>query len=223
MHLHPVVPFLVVGILCHSRSLPAEDDPRVASLREHAVVLRTITPDDDDFTDLQSLKKLLQDVRIVQLGEQTHGDGATFHAKTRLIRFLHREMGFDVIAFESGLYDCRKAWEQFAAGADPREAAEQGIFGIWTHSEQIQPLLKYIAAAAKTEHPLELCGFDCQFTAAASRTTLASDFHAFVESLPDEPVYRDNIAVVAELLGKPVQHWSTPEDKEQKRVLTAFQ
>jgi erythromycin esterase-like protein len=30
-------------------------------------------------------------------------------AKVRLIKYLHQEMGFDVIAFESGLYECFQA------------------------------------------------------------------------------------------------------------------
>ena len=31
------------------------------------------------------------------------------HAKVRLIKFLHQQMGFDVIAFESGLFECFNA------------------------------------------------------------------------------------------------------------------
>jgi erythromycin esterase len=54
--------------------------------------------------DLESLRELIADMRIVLLGEQTHGDGATFDAKVELIKFLHDELGFDIVAFESPLY-----------------------------------------------------------------------------------------------------------------------
>ena len=84
-----------------SQSVPQEifdDFAKVEWLRKNAIPIRTIDPADDDFTDLMPLKQRIGDARIVQLGEQTHGDGATFHAKSRLIRFLHQHMGFDVLA-----------------------------------------------------------------------------------------------------------------------------
>jgi erythromycin esterase len=161
----------------------ADEDPRVAWLKAHAVPLASIDPAAEDFADLGPLREAIGDARIVLLGEQSHGDGAAFLAKTRLIRFLHREMGFDVLAFESGLYDCRVAWERFVAGDAPLEAARQGVFGIWTQSEQVRPLFEHLAASAKSDRPLELCGFDCQFTANASNERLLPDLEAAVAPL----------------------------------------
>ncbi len=92
-----------------------------------------------------------------------------------MIKYLHQELGFDVIAFESGLYDCHRAWQAFQDGQDPHEAASLGVFGIWTGSAQTAPLWDYISAARSSERPLELAGFDCQFTGGASWKFLASD------------------------------------------------
>src|SRR6266699_3115844 len=80
---------------------PAED-ARVAWLADHAIRMRTLDASEDDFGDLEPLRATLKGVRVVMLGEQSHGDGTAFVAKTRLIRFLHERMGFDVLAFESG-------------------------------------------------------------------------------------------------------------------------
>jgi erythromycin esterase len=38
------------------------------------------------------------------------------------------------------------------------------VYGIWSRSEQLLPLMDYLGARAKTERPLELSGFDCHFT-----------------------------------------------------------
>jgi len=83
----------------------AERDPRVEWLAKSATRIRSLDPSDGDFSDLEPLRAALKGARVVMLGEQSHGDGTTFLAKTRLIRFLHEQMGFNVLAFESGLYD----------------------------------------------------------------------------------------------------------------------
>ena len=70
------------------RPAAAADDAHVAWLAKNAVRLRSIDPADREFADLAPLKKVLDGVRIVQLGEPTHGDGAAFLARTRLIEFL---------------------------------------------------------------------------------------------------------------------------------------
>ncbi len=41
---------------------------------------------------------------MVLLGEQHHGDGATFQAKTRLVKYLHEQKGFNVLVWESDVY-----------------------------------------------------------------------------------------------------------------------
>jgi erythromycin esterase len=137
----------------------------VEYLREHAVVIRSIDPADENFADLQPLKQMIGDARIVALGEATHGDGATFLVKARLVRFLHREMGFDVIALESGFYDVQKAWSWALAGEPLAQSVQRGIFTAWSASAQAAPLFEYLAAAAQTSRPMELVGFDLQMSA----------------------------------------------------------
>jgi len=170
---------LIAAVLClAAMPLCAQDDSRVTWLAEHAVRVRSLDPADDDFRDLEPLRKSLEGVRIVMLGEQDHGDGTTFLAKTRLIRFLHEKMGFGVFAFESGLYDCAKAWERLAAGEPARVAVPRGVFAIWTRSREVQPLIDYLGAQAKSKHPLELAGVDSQLTGTASEELLVPDLAA---------------------------------------------
>jgi len=164
--------------------LAADDTLELAWIKKFAVPLRSIDPADEDFTDLAAFGRAVGRSRVVFLGEQTHADGATFHAKTRLIKYLHQKCGFDLLAFESGLYDCRKAWQLMRDGKPARDAAPYGIFGIWTRSQQVRPLIDYLGRHARGTSPLELCGFDCQYTGRASAEFLADDTAMFFGKLP---------------------------------------
>ena len=52
------------------------------------------------FADLESLKVLLRDVKVVGLGENTHGTREFCQLKHRLVEFLVVEMGFTTLAIE---------------------------------------------------------------------------------------------------------------------------
>lgn len=164
-------------------SSPSADDPRVEWLRDHAVALRTIDPADDDVSDLEPLRSALAGARVVILGEATHADGSAFLAKSRIVRFLHREMGFDVLAFESGFYDCWKARRRIEAGHDPEEALRRSVFPVWTRAAQFQAVIDQFVAAAGSDRPLRLAGFDPQFTGELSERFLLADLKRVAEAV----------------------------------------
>jgi erythromycin esterase len=198
----------------------APDEPRVEWLRKNAVRIRSISPEDRDFSDLQPLKKILGNARVVLLGEPTHGAGAVFLAKTRLVQFLHEEMGFDVLAVESGLFDCRRAWEALQAGEEPVTAVRRGVFAIWTRSEQVIPLMEYLGRRARSPRPLELAGFDNQFTASASRDFLVSDLASYLRRIgspaPEAPDWQP-FSRTLQSLTEPTEEPVIPPAAEQER------
>jgi len=49
------------------------------------------------------------------------------------------------------------------------------VFAIWSRSREVEPLIDYLGVQAKTAHPLELAGVDCQLTASASEEFLVHD------------------------------------------------
>lgn len=149
--------------LVRARSDALVGDPRVEWLARHAVPVRSISPDDVDFGDLEPLREALRGVRVVLLGEATHGSGADFLAKSRLVKFLHEELGFDVLALEAGMYGMAVSWDSLRAGMPGREALELGTWRMWSAAREMQPLIDYVVAEAAGERPLQLAGFDNQF------------------------------------------------------------
>jgi erythromycin esterase len=125
------------------------------------VPVRSIDPADGDFSDLMPLVQAIGKARVVQLGEATHGDGATFLAKARLIRFLHQVMGFDVIAWEAGIADVRWLDEALRAGRPSPEAAKRALYNAW-QNEEVMATLDYVRATQGTDRPVTIVGFDCR-------------------------------------------------------------
>ncbi|MDL2354632.1 MAG: erythromycin esterase family protein [Pseudomonadota bacterium] len=114
----------------------------------------------DDFSDLQFLKPLLAGKRVVQLGESGHGVGEFSLAKVRLIKFLHQQMGYDVVAFESSLPQCYLA-NQAIGQVVPIEVMHRCLFGVWRSSEALA-LFDYLDVTRKSGKRLTLAGFDTQ-------------------------------------------------------------
>ncbi|WP_349407430.1 erythromycin esterase family protein [Pseudalkalibacillus sp. SCS-8] len=117
--------------------------------------------DSSDFSDLQFLKEVLEDKQVVFLGESSHGVSEYQALKARLIKFLHKEMGFNVLAFESGLAETTSSFH-LMEGMTSEEMMKESIFGVW-HSEESSSLFSYIQQKSKTDRPLTLTGFDIQF------------------------------------------------------------
>jgi erythromycin esterase-like protein len=151
--------FLFITLLINNSTLFAQQ----FQLRNDEIhPIKTTSSLEEDFGDLQFLKEVWKDKRIILLGEQSHGDGATFEAKVRLIKFLRKEMGFDLLSFESGFYENYKAYQQVKVTEFPQSPLKQSISSIWSQTKEFEPLLKYVHEASQSANPLLVAGFDCQ-------------------------------------------------------------
>ena len=78
---------------------------------DHAV--QPVAFDSDSLYDqLEPLGRAIGDSRIVLLGENGHGVGEFTEAKVKLVEWLYREHNFDVVAFESGFFECGHVWNR---------------------------------------------------------------------------------------------------------------
>ncbi|RNI29914.1 hypothetical protein EFA69_10310 [Rufibacter immobilis] len=166
-------------------SMAQDTDKRVAYIQKTGILIQDMEPSNEDFTDLLPLKSILKDTEIIGLGEQTHYDGSTFQAKTRLIKFLHQELGYSVIAFEGGFYDCYKAWQETQNGKPALDAARKAIYPFWISAET-EELFRYIDRQKNTDHPLLMAGIDCKFSGVNSAESLSHDFQEYLESIQAE-------------------------------------
>src|SRR5690349_18191655 len=74
-------------------------------LTAHAIRVKTVEAE-HGLDDLKPLKAVLKDVRVMGLGEGTHGSREFFQFKHRMLEFLAKEMGFTVFAIEASYPAC---------------------------------------------------------------------------------------------------------------------
>lgn len=104
--------------------------------------------------------------RTVALGESIHVTQEMPLVRERVLRYLHEQKGFDVIALEGSLMDAWTAQEHVYANGNPGPAAAQlytreALFGLW----QTAPMEAVVAEALKPQSgakPIYMTSFDLQ-------------------------------------------------------------
>src|SRR5688572_11622446 len=190
---------LASAALASTRALasrPSDSLPQWLSTHAHSI--RTVDPLDDTFSDLEPIAKAIGNARVVQLGEPSHNAGTCFAAKARLIKFLHQRLGFDVVVWESGIYDVGLVEAGLRAGEDPPTAAQRGLIRNWSGSEECRPLFEYAQKSHATARPMTMAGFDCALTSPFAN--LAVDLRAFAALPTSAPLHRDAPAAAEEFI-----------------------
>ncbi len=170
---------------------PPHTTPALATaatwLRDHALSLATSDPD-ADFADLQPLKAIIGDARIVALGEQTHGTHEFATMKHRLVRFLVREMGFTTFAIEANQPEAARIDQHLQTGTgNPAHLLAALSLWPWNTQEALE-MLRWMRDAnvnARGGSPLHFHGFDGQFIGGAVEAVLT-----YLEQVDPERVPR---------------------------------
>jgi len=141
---------------CSLLSIDLTEKPKVKSAWKdysisNSIPLRSINS--DDFSDLNFLHEVLKDKKYVFLGESSHVVKEFNVLKYRLIRFLTMEMGFNVVVFESNIWDCYQLNLQ-KENITAKEILEQTVYPAWQTST-VEDLLHFIM-----EYDIEFAGFD---------------------------------------------------------------
>lgn len=152
---------IIYSILCYSEP-NAQDIKKY--VQDNTIQINSNHPDSLDFADLEPIGDAIADSRIVFLGEQDHGDAPTFLAKTRLIKYLHEQKGFNVIAFESDFFALNFGWDELPKNKKNSDSfLIKNIFPIWTLCDACETLLyDYVPGTFITQSPIQVTGFDNQ-------------------------------------------------------------
>jgi erythromycin esterase-like protein len=131
--------------------------------------------------DYEFLNGLLRNRSIVQLGESIHVTREFPLVRLSLVRYLHEELAFDVLAFEGSVMDAWLAEDYICQGRGSRdqqaiEAQKRAWFGLW-QTEPMREVMQYLVHTHTTQHPLYLASFDiqpgtCWASHGSSETTL---------------------------------------------------
>jgi erythromycin esterase len=110
--------------------------------------------------NFSALKKAIGNRRIVALGESTHGSGTYYHLKSELVKYLNQEMGFEVLAMESGLGDTYLAYANIDT-LSGKQLRDYSVFGNF-RAKEATGLFDYIKKQHSTPSPLYYVGYDTQ-------------------------------------------------------------
>ncbi len=117
------------------------------------------------FDDLQPLKEKLKDVRVIGLGEATHGTSEFFRTKHRLLEFLVKEMGYTSFYIEASMSRCRyiNDYVLYGKGNLDTATAIHG-FTVW-RVDEVRNMIEWMREynhSVPAEKKLKFTGYDLQ-------------------------------------------------------------
>jgi erythromycin esterase len=124
---------------------PEHEAAIVAWLQQNAIPVQSLKAG-TGFVDLQPLRTLLKDVKVVGLGENTHGTREFFQLKHRLLEFLVTEMNFTALVLEASFAACQPINDFVLFGKGDRKTilTRQG-YVAWD-TEEFSELLDWLRA-----------------------------------------------------------------------------
>jgi erythromycin esterase len=154
----------------------AEDLPASASawVKANASTFATDDPT-APLDDLEPLRALVGDARIVGFGEGSHGTSEFFRMKHRAFEFLVERMGFTVFAIEASFPEALGVDRYVRSGEGDPSALIRGMY-FWTwNTDEVLDLVRWMRAynVARGAPVLRFVGVDMQYPGAAIDSVIA--------------------------------------------------
>lgn len=183
-----------------------QDSTPIAWIKSNAIPIDTVEAG-HGFADLQPLKAVIGDARIVSLGESTHGSREIFQMKHRLVEFLASELGFTIFSIEANMPEAYRVNEYVLNGSgDPKRLIRGMYFWAWTTDEVLDMVQWMRRFNAEKRGHIEFTGFDMQtpdvamqevlrFLRKADETRVAETERVYTQASQARPIGQTQFAV----------------------------
>ena len=112
-------------------------------IRTNAVPLKTVEAR-HGFDDMEPLRRIIGDARIVSLGEATHGTREFFQLKHRMLEFLATRMGFTIFSIEANMPEAYRLNDYVLNGTgDPAQLLRGMYFWTW-NTEEVLDMIRWM-------------------------------------------------------------------------------
>jgi erythromycin esterase-like protein len=132
------------------------------------------------FEDLEPLREMFTNARVVGLGEATHGTREHFQMKHRLVEFLASECGYTIFSIEASSPEAFRVDDYVSRGkGDPARLIGGMYFWTW-NTEEVLDMVEWMRefnqreSGAHSGRSIAFTGFDMQETRVAKR--IVQDF-----------------------------------------------
>lgn len=188
-------------------------DEELSWLGQQIHPLKTFEPAAVSDEDLQIIKELIGDARVVALGETTHGSSEIFKMKHRIIKYLAENAGFDIFSIEAGMPESYRLNQYITEGKeDPKELINGMHFWTWK-TQEVLDMVEWMRKYYESNHKISFTGFDMQFYQGAVQELHQAflDRDDILDTVKDLKTILDTVALYR------ADDWQVPVTKENKQ------
>lgn len=200
---------LIFGTMCFGQEVAqVEENDIISWIQENAIPISHVEAG-KGFDDLQPLKEILKDVKVVGLGEATHGTREFFQIKHRLLEFLVTEMGFTGFALEAPYYASQPINDYILSGKGDLYTVLSGQGYVLWDTEEMSEMIEWMRTYNQhvpKERKVKFYGVDQAYQEIGRREFLSylekvapemqsqidSAFQAFAEQEKKWPMQKDD-------------------------------
>ncbi len=132
-------------------------------IKKNAITFDTVLTENEG-KNLEKLKQIIGNSRIIALGEGTHGTSEFFKMKDQIVRYTADEYKNVVFAIEANMPEAKRVNDYITTGVGDPKAALSGMY-FWTwNTQEVLDMIKWMRRYnISKKEKIKFWGFDCQY------------------------------------------------------------